>query len=163
MKILSQLSRRNFLKYGSLSGLGAFLAACLSQNAPPAASTAAGTAAAGTAATTVAPAANAITWKIQSGWAGNDIFQTMFLNWKAAVEEMSGGRIKIDALPVNTITNTAGAIDAVHAGTLDGAHHVPAYYYGKDHAVSLMGTGPMMGMSGQMWLSWYYYGGGQAL
>jgi TRAP-type mannitol/chloroaromatic compound transport system substrate-binding protein len=40
---------------------------------------------------------------------------------------------------------------------------VPAYYYGKDHAVSLMGTGPMMGMSGQMWLSWYYYGGGQAL
>ena len=163
MKILSQLSRRNFLKYGSLSGLGAFIAACLSQNAPPAASTAAGTAAAGTAATTVAPAANAITWKIQSGWAGNDIFQTMFLNWKAAVEEMSGGRIKIDALPVNTITNTAGAIDAVHAGTLDGAHHVPAYYYGKDHAVSLMGTGPMMGMSGQMWLSWYYYGGGQAL
>ena len=163
MKILSQLSRRNFLKYGSLSGLGAFLAACLSQNAPPASSTAAGTAAAGTAATTVAPAANAITWKIQSGWAGNDIFQTMFLNWKAAVEEMSGGRIKIDALPVNTITNTAGAIDAVHAGTLDGAHHVPAYYYGKDHAVSLMGTGPMMGMSGQMWLSWYYYGGGQAL
>jgi TRAP-type mannitol/chloroaromatic compound transport system substrate-binding protein len=76
---------------------------------------------------------------------------------------MSGGRIKIDALPVNTITNTAGAIDAVHAGTLDGAHHVPAYYYGKDHAVSLIGTGPMMGMSGQMWLSWYYYGGGQDL
>jgi len=26
--------------------------------------------------------------------------------------------------------------------------------------VSLMGTGPMMGMSGQMWLAWYYYGGG---
>jgi TRAP-type mannitol/chloroaromatic compound transport system substrate-binding protein len=51
----------------------------------------------------------------------------------------------------------------VHSGTLDGAHHVPAYYYGKDHAVSLMGTGPMMGMSGQMWLAWYYYGGGQAL
>src|SRR3989442_8546495 len=26
-----------------------------------------------------------------------------------------------------------------------------------------MGTGPMMGMSGEMWLGWYYYGGGQAL
>ena len=162
MSVLSRLSRRNFIKYGSLSGLGAFITACLSQNAPTASPTTAASGAA-TGAATVAPAANAITWKIQSGWAGNDIFQTMFLNWKASVEEMSGGRIKIDALPVNTITNTAGAIDAVNAGTLDGAHHVPAYYYGKDHAVSLMGTGPMMGMSGQMWLSWYYYGGGQAL
>jgi TRAP-type mannitol/chloroaromatic compound transport system substrate-binding protein len=79
------------------------------------------------------------------------------------VEEMSSGRIKIDALPVNAVTNINGAIDAVHSGTIDGAHHVPAYYYGKDHAVSLMGTGPMMGMNGQMWLAWYYYGGGQAL
>jgi TRAP-type mannitol/chloroaromatic compound transport system substrate-binding protein len=103
------------------------------------------------------------TWKIQSGWAGNDIFQEMFLDWKGIVEEMSGGRIKIDALSVNAVTNINGAIDAVNSGTLDGAHHVPAYYYGKDHAVSLMGTGPMMGMSGQMWLAWYYYGGGQAL
>jgi TRAP-type mannitol/chloroaromatic compound transport system substrate-binding protein len=87
----------------------------------------------------------------------------MFTDWVNIVQEMSGGRIKIDALPVNAVTNINGAIDAVHAGTLDGAHHVPAYYYGKDHAVSLMGTGPMMGMSGQMWLAWYYYGGGQAL
>jgi TRAP-type mannitol/chloroaromatic compound transport system substrate-binding protein len=159
VSLLSKFSRRGFLKYGSLSGLAAFVTSCLSQNAPTTstAPTAAG------AATNVVARAETITWKIQSGWAGNDIFQTMFLNWKASVEEMSGGRIKVDALPVNTITNTAGAIDAVHAGTLDGAHHVPAYYYGKDHAVSLMGTGPMMGMSGQMWLSWYYYGGGQAL
>ena len=87
----------------------------------------------------------------------------MFLEWKQMIEDMSGGRLKIDALPVNTITNTSDAIDAVHSGTLDGAHHVPAYYYGKDHAVSLMGTGPMMGMSGDMWLAWYWYGGGQAI
>ena len=163
MSLLDRFSRRSLLKYGSLSGLGAFLSACLSQNAPTTSQAPATGAAATSAGGTTAPAANAITWKIQSGWAGNDIFQTMFLNWKSAVEEMSGGRIKIDALPVNTITNTAGAIDAVHAGTLDGAHHVPAYYYGKDHAVSLFGTGPMMGMSGQMWLSWYWYGGGQEL
>ena len=165
MTFLSRLSRRTFLKYGSLSGVGAFLTACLSQNAPQTSATPAGTGAAGTAsaAPTTAAAANAITWKIQSGWAGNDLFQEMFLDWKNIVEEMSGGRIKIDALPVNAVTNINGAIDAVHAGTLDGAHHVPAYYYGKDHAVSLMGTGPMMGMSGQMWLAWYYYGGGQAL
>jgi len=165
MTFLSKLSRRGFLKYSSLSGLGAFLTACLSQNAPQTSATPAGSAVTGTASTapSVAPAANAITWKIQSGWAGNDLFQEMFLDWKNIVEEMSAGRIKIDALPVNAVTNINGAIDAVNSGTIDGAHHVPAYYYGKDHAVSLMGTGPMMGMSGQMWLAWYYYGGGQAL
>ncbi len=159
MSLLSKFSRRGFLKYGSLSGLGAFIASCLSQNAPATSGAPAG----GSAAPTVLTRAETITWKVQSGWAGNDIFQELFLDWKAFVEEMSGGRLKIDALPVNAVTNINGAIDAVHAGTLDGAHHVPAYYYGKDHAVSLMGTGPMMGMSGQMWLAWYYYGGGQAL
>ena len=152
MSLLSKFSRRGFLKYGSLSGLAAFVTSCLSANAPSASPTAAG--GAGTsAAPTIISRAETITWKVQSGWAGNDIFQELFLDWKAFVEEMSAGRIKIDALPVNAVTNINGAIDAVHSGTLDGAHHVPAYYYGKDHAVSLMGTGPMMGMSGQMWLA----------
>jgi len=156
-------SRRGFLKYASLSGLGAFIAACLQQNAPAGGGAATAAPAAGVGGGTTPKAAETITWKIQSGWATNDIFQEMFLDWKNSVEEMSGGRLKIDALPVNAITNINDAIDAVHSGTLDGAHHVPAYYYGKDHAVSLMGTGPMFGMSGQMWLAWYYNGGGQEL
>ena len=142
MGLLSRVTRRSFLRYGSLTGLGAFLSACLSQNAPTTSQAPAGSGAAaatGSSAPSVATRSDAITWKIQSGWANNDLFQEMFIDWKNMVEEMSGGRIKIDALPVNTITNTAGAIDAVHAGTLDGAHHVPAYYYGKDHAVSLFG------------------------
>lgn len=166
MGLLSSVSRRSFLKTGALGGLGAFLSACLSSNAPATSSAPAAAATGGTAATTqptTAPAANAITWKIQSGWAGNDIFQTMFTNWAASVNEMSGGRLRIDPLPVNSVTNINAAIDAVSAGTIDGAHHVPAYYYGKDHAVSLFGTGPMMGMSTSNWLAWFYYGGGQDL
>ena len=39
-------------------------------------------------ATNVVARAETITWKIQSGWAGNDIFQTMFLNWKASIESL---------------------------------------------------------------------------
>ena len=164
MGLLSSVSRRSFLKTGALGGLGAFLSACLSQNAPTASQAPAATGAtAATTQPTTAPAANAITWKVQSGWAGNDIFQTMFTNWASSVNEMSGGRLRIDALPVNSVTNINAAIDAVSAGTIDGAHHVPAYYYGKDHAVSLFGTGPMMGMSTLNWLAWYYYGGGQDL
>lgn len=160
---LPRLDRRNLLKYASVSGLASLATACLSQNAPTTA-TATPTGGVGQPAPTTPITQQAsVTWKVQSGWAGQDIFQELFLDWKAMVEEMSGGRLKVDALPVNAVTNISTAIDAVHAGTLDGAHHVPAYYYGKDHAVSLMGTGPMMGMSGQMWLAWYYYGGGEAL
>src|SRR2546428_9257485 len=158
---LPSSSRRGFLKYFSLSAIGAFIAACLPQNAPGASAGGSSSPAAGVGGGVATE--QTYTWKIQSGWAGNDIFQEMFLDWKGIVEEMSGGRLKIDALSVNAVTNINGAIDAVNSGTLDGAHHVPAYYYGKDHAVSLMGTGPMMGMSGEMWLGWYYYGGGQAL
>jgi TRAP-type mannitol/chloroaromatic compound transport system substrate-binding protein len=159
---LPRIDRRSLLKYASVSGLASLATACLSQNAPTTA-TATAPGGVGAPAATAAQPQQTFTWKVQSGWAGNDIFQELFLDWKSMVEEMSGGRIKIDALPVNAVTNINAAIDAVHSGTLDGAHHVPAYYYGKDHAVSLMGTGPTMGMSGQMWLAWYYYGGGQAL
>jgi TRAP-type mannitol/chloroaromatic compound transport system substrate-binding protein len=159
---LPSLDRRSLLKYASVSGLASLATACLSQNAPTTV-TATGSPGVGAPAATAVQQQQVITWKVQSGWAGNDIFQELFLDWKSMVEEMSGGRLKIDALPVNAVTNINAAIDAVHSGTLDGAHHVPAYYYGKDHAVSLMGTGPTMGMSGQMWLAWYYYGGGQQL
>ena len=157
---LLKSSRRGFLKYTGLSALGAFITACLSSNAPAgggAASPAAGGAGGGVA---IASPASTINWKIQSGWAGNDIFQEMFIDWAKKVDEMSGGRLKIDTLQVNSVTNTAAAIDAVSSGTLDGAHHVAVYYFGKDHSLSLFGTGPMMGLNGQQWLSWFYYGGG---
>jgi TRAP-type mannitol/chloroaromatic compound transport system substrate-binding protein len=156
-------SRRGFLKYLSLSGLGAFIAACLQQT--PSGGTGGGaspTTSAGGVGGGVATG-QTYTWKIQSGWTTADLFQDQFLAWKQMVEEMSANRIKIDALPVGSVTNINEAINAVNSGALDGAHHVPAYYYGLDHSVSLMGTGPMFGMSGQMWLAWYYYGGGQAL
>ncbi len=156
------LDRRSLLKYASISGIASLATACLSQNAPTTTEASNVPAGVGQPATG-APKAETITWKIQSGWALNDIFQTMFINWTKSVEEMSGGRLKIDALPVNSVTNINAAIDAVSAGTIDGAHHVPAYYYGKEHALSLFGTGPMMGMSTRNWLAWYYYGGGQDL
>src|SRR5438034_9585207 len=133
--MLPRSTLRVFLKYFSLSAIGAFIAACLPQNAPGASAGGSSSPAAGVGGGVAT--AQTYTWKIQSGWAGNDIFQEMFLDWKGIVEEMAGGRIKIDALSVNAVTNINGAIDAVNSGTLDGAHHVPAYYYGKDHAVSL--------------------------
>jgi TRAP-type mannitol/chloroaromatic compound transport system substrate-binding protein len=159
---LPRIDRRGLLKYASVSGLASLATACLSQNAPTTA-VATGSPGIGAPATQAAPQQQTITWKVQTGWTQADIFQDMVTDWANMINDMSGGKLKIDILPVNTVTNTAGAVDAVSSGTLDGAHHVPVYYYGKDHTLSMFGTGPMMGMSGNDWLSWYYFGGGQDL
>jgi TRAP-type mannitol/chloroaromatic compound transport system substrate-binding protein len=51
----------------------------------------------------------------------------------------------------------------VNKGTLDGAHGVVAYHYGKNTALALWGSGPAFGMDPNMVLAWHYYGGGKAL
>ena len=42
-------------------------------------------------------------------------------------------------------------------------HWVTAYWYGKNAAASLFGTGPSYGMSSQEVMGWMEYGGGRAL
>jgi len=56
-----------------------------------------------------------------------------------------------------------GLIDAVSKGTLDGGHGVLAYWYGKNSAMAIWGSGPGFGMDANMVLAWHYYGGGKAL
>ncbi|HSD18486.1 MAG TPA: TRAP transporter substrate-binding protein, partial [Anaeromyxobacter sp.] len=54
-------------------------------------------------------------------------------------------------------------LDAVAKGTLDGGHGVVAYWYGKNTALALWGSGPAFGMDPNMLLAWHNYGGGKAL
>ena len=42
-------------------------------------------------------------------------------------------------------------------------HWVTAYWYGKNPAASLFGTGPSYGMSSQEVMGWMEYGGGRKL
>ena len=46
---------------------------------------------------------------------------------------------------------------------VDMGHWVTAYWYGKNAAASLFGTGPSYGMSSQEVMGWMEYGGGRAL
>jgi TRAP-type mannitol/chloroaromatic compound transport system substrate-binding protein len=54
-------------------------------------------------------------------------------------------------------------IEAVSRGTLDGGHGVPAYWFGRNRAASLFGTGPSFGMDAENLLGWIHHGGGQEL
>ena len=104
----------------------------------------------------------ATTLKVQAAW-GSGIFLENAQNYVKRVNEMSGGSMKIDLLPVNAVVKTSQMQDAVHRGVLDGAHYVPAYWYAKSAAASLYGTGPCWGWTAHEMVGWIQYGGGMQL
>ena len=111
----------------------------------------------------IARAQTPISLRWQSTWPAKDIFHEYALDYAKKVNEMSGGKLKIEVLPAGAVVKAFDLIDAVHKGTLDGGHGVVAYWYGKNSAFSLFGTGPALGMDANTVLSWVEYGGGQAL
>ena len=94
----------------------------------------------------IARAQQPITLRWQSTWPAKDIFHEYALDYAKKVNEMSGGRLRIDVLPAGAVVRAFDLIDAVAKGTLDGGHGVSAYWYGKNSAFSLFGTGPAVGM-----------------
>ncbi len=107
--------------------------------------------------------AEAISMRFQSTWPTKDIFHEYALDFAKKVNDMSGGRLKIDVLPSGAVVKAFDLIDAVNKGTLDGGHGVAAYWYGKNSAYSLFGTGPSFGMDANNLLAWVEYGGGKDL
>jgi TRAP-type mannitol/chloroaromatic compound transport system substrate-binding protein len=103
------------------------------------------------------------TFRWQSTWPAKDIFHEYALDFAKKVNDMSSGRLKIDVLPSGAVVKAFDLIDAVAKGTLDGGHGVLAYWYGKNSAMALWGSGPAFGMDPNMVLAWHEYGGGKAL
>ncbi len=137
------VSRRSFLTRGTLAG---------------------GAAAAGS--LLAAPAVLAqspIVMKMQTSWPASDIWMDFAREYTARVEAMSGGRLTIDLLPAGAVVAAFQVLDAVNDGLIDASHSVSAYWYGKNKAASLYGTGPVFGGDPTTMLSWFYAGGGQEL
>ncbi len=107
--------------------------------------------------------AQTTTLKMQSSWGAKAIFQDMFRQYAERVEAMSGGRIKVDVLPAGAVVKAFQVQDATNKGVIDGAHTVTAYWYGKNKAASLFGTGPVFGANASQILAWIHYGGGKEL
>jgi TRAP-type mannitol/chloroaromatic compound transport system substrate-binding protein len=107
--------------------------------------------------------AQPVTLRWQSTWPAKDIFHEYALDYAKKVNEMSGGRLRIEVLPAGAVVKAFDLIDAVAKGTLDGGHGVAAYWYGKNSAFSLFGTGPATGMDANNMIAWMNYGGGYEL
>ncbi|MGE0500986.1 MAG: TRAP transporter substrate-binding protein [Rhizobiaceae bacterium] len=137
----SSLSRRRFLK-GSGIAAGA---------------------AAGSLAAPAVLAQAPVVLKMQSSWPASDVFQEMAAQYVERVHAMSNNRIQIDLLPAGAVVGAFQVQDACHDGTIDAAHTVPVYWYGKNKAASLFGTGPVFGPNADQMIAWLYHGGGQDL
>lgn len=136
------VSRRSFLKkgsmFGSVAAVGALSAPAVLAQAP-------------------------LVVKMQTSWPASDIWMDFAREYTTRVEEMSGGRLKIDLLPAGAIVGAFQVMDACNDGVLDAAHTVPVYWYGKSKAASFFGTGPVFGGSATTMLGWFYQGGGAEL
>jgi TRAP-type mannitol/chloroaromatic compound transport system substrate-binding protein len=107
--------------------------------------------------------AQTVNLRFQSTWAAKDIFHEYANDFAKKVNDMAGGKLKIEVLPANSVVKAFDLLDAVSKGTLDGGHGVAAYWYGKQQALALWGSGPAWGMDANMVLAWHNYGGGRQL
>jgi len=132
--------RRGFLKTASAGAIGAAAAA-----AP------------------MVSRAQTVNLRFQSTWPAKDIFHEFANDFAKKVNDMAGGRLKIEVLPAGAVVPAFQLLEGVSKGTLDGGHGVLVYHYGKNSALALWGSGPSFGMDSNMLLAWHKYGGGEAL
>ena len=102
-------------------------------------------------------------FKMQGAWGAKDIFNEYAEDYVKRVNEMAGGRLKIQYLISGAVVKSFQVQDAVNKGVLDAGHQVAVYWYGKSKVASLFGTGPVFGQNAHQGLAWMYYGGGLEL
>ena len=107
--------------------------------------------------------AQTVTLKMQGSWGAKDVFNEMAEDYVKRVNEMAGGRLKIDYLVGGAVVHPFQVLDGVHGGQIDAAHTVTVYWYGKHKAASLFGTGPVFGFNANEGLGWIHNGGGREL
>ena len=101
--------------------------------------------------------------KMQGSWGAKDIFNEMAEEFVTRMNEMAGGRVRIDYLVGGAVVKPFEVMDAVSKGVLDAGHTVPVYWYGKSKVASLFGSGPINGCDAPQTLAWIYRGGGLEL
>lgn len=83
--------------------------------------------------------------------------------WAERVEAMSGGRVEIEIMPVNSVVSHTETLDAVESGILDGHITVTGYFSGRDPAFGLIGNTVGAWSNPDQLIDYIYYGGGYEL
>jgi TRAP-type mannitol/chloroaromatic compound transport system substrate-binding protein len=104
-------------------------------------------------------------WKVQSSFPVTDYPHRSLVELAKSIEQMSGGRLKIEPLPVGAVVGFFEVLDAVNRGALDGGLTWPGLWAGKNSAAGLFGSplGGPFGMGQNEFTAWLFAGGGQEL
>jgi len=81
------------------------------------------------------------------------------------VDKLTGGLLKVDALPGGAIVPPFEILDATHKKVLDGAYGISYWWFGKNKAATLFANTPagIAGMDAIDFIGWVYDGGGLEL
>jgi TRAP-type mannitol/chloroaromatic compound transport system substrate-binding protein len=78
------------------------------------------------------------------------------------VGEMSGGKFQISVHPGGELMPPFGVVDGVQGGTVEMAHTVPYYYFGKDETFAI-GAAIPFGLNSRQMTAWVVHGNGLKL
>lgn len=78
------------------------------------------------------------------------------------VGEMTGGRFQISVHPAGELLPPFGVVDGVQAATVEMAHTVPYYFFGKDETFAI-GAAIPFGLNSRQMSAWTFHGNGLKL
>jgi TRAP-type mannitol/chloroaromatic compound transport system substrate-binding protein len=102
-------------------------------------------------------------WRMATSWTpALDVLQGNAMRFAKMVDEMSGGRLKIQVFAAGELIPAFGVFDACSQGTLEMYNSAAYYYAGKEPACQWFTTVPF-GVNPKGQYVWYYYGDGLKL
>src|SRR5262245_58935662 len=104
-----------------------------------------------------------VKWRMSTTWIPSlDILQGNADRLARVVEEMSGGRFRIEVFPGGQIIQPFECFEATSKGTIEAYMGSPQYWKDREPALEWFGTIPF-GMNPQGMAAWYHQGEGRAL
>jgi TRAP-type mannitol/chloroaromatic compound transport system substrate-binding protein len=99
--------------------------------------------------------------KMQASWPASLTLFDNFKDFSERVNKMTGGQLKIEAMPAGQVVPAFEVLDASHKKVIDGAHTWAGYWMGKNKAGILFTGAPgALGMDYVDVMGWHYEGGG---
>ena len=108
--------------------------------------------------------AQSVNLKMQASWPAAQTLYENFTYFTDRVSKLTGGQLKIEAMPAGQVVPPFEVLDATHKKVLDGHHSWAGYWVGKNKAGILFTGGPgALGMDYLDVMGWHYEGGGYEL
>jgi TRAP-type mannitol/chloroaromatic compound transport system substrate-binding protein len=102
-------------------------------------------------------------WRMATSWTpALDVLQGGAHRFAKLVDDMSGGRLKIQVFAAGELIPAFGVFDACSQGTIESYNSASYYYAGKEPATQWFTAVPF-GLNAQGTYAWYYYGDGLKL